>query len=347
MQKEGKAGSYIHSNVKAVKSWLSFNEIEIKNRIRIEGSQETPTLKDERVPTKEELKRILLAADTQQRVACILLAHSGLRPESLGNYEGDDGLKISDLPEIELHPRKHEVSFKKAPSIITVRPQLSKAGHQYFSFLSSEETQYLKEYLEKRMREGQAIDENSPILTSQKDSASKKVGAHITTTNVGDMIRSAIRKAGFRWRPYVLRSFFDTQLMIAESKRLILREHRTFFMGHKGDIENRYTTNKGKLPEEVIEDMRSSFKKASEYLLTMKTEGESSEEQLKKMLREQFLSVAGFKKEDIQKMDLSNLSDEDLNKLAREKLLGVMANNGNKQRVVPLAEVESFITQRV
>jgi hypothetical protein len=33
MKKEGKAGSYIHSKVKAVKSWLSFNEIEIKNKI--------------------------------------------------------------------------------------------------------------------------------------------------------------------------------------------------------------------------------------------------------------------------------------------------------------------------
>jgi len=27
-------------------------------------------------------------------------------------------------------------------------------------------------------------------------------------------------------------------------------------MGHKGDIEARYTTNKGRLPEDVVEDMR-------------------------------------------------------------------------------------------
>ena len=133
--------------------------------------------------------------------------------------------------------------------------------------------------------------------------------------------------------------------MIAESKGLTLRDYRTFFMGHKGDIENRYATNKERLPDEVIEDMHSSFKKASEYLSTMKAEGESSEEQLKKMLKEQFPSVAGFKKEDIAKMDLSTMSNEDLNKLTREKLLGVMANNGNKQRVIPIENVESFICQ--
>ncbi|MGI0090992.1 MAG: site-specific integrase, partial [Nitrososphaerales archaeon] len=229
-----------------------------------EGSQETPTLKDERVPTKEELKRIFLAADPQQRVACVLLAHAGLRPESLGNYEGNYGLKVCDLPEIEVHPRKHELIFKKIPSIVVVIPIISKAGHQYFSFLTSEGCQYAKEYLEKRMRQGEPLDHNSPILTPQKDSTSKKVGSHITTTNVGDMIRSAIRKAVFKWRPYVLRSFFDTQLMIAESKGLTLRDHRTFFMGHKADIKNRYTANKGRLPEQVIEHMRSSFKKASE-----------------------------------------------------------------------------------
>lgn len=37
--------------------------------------------------------------------------------------------------------------------------------------------------------------------------------------------------------------------------------------------------------------------------------------------------------------------DDYLNKLAREKLLGVMANKGNKQRVIPIQSVESFISQ--
>ena len=43
--------------------------------------------------------------------------------------------------------------------------------------------------------------------------------------------------------------------MLAESKGMVLRDYRQFWMGHKGDIENRYTTNKQKLPESVIEDM--------------------------------------------------------------------------------------------
>ena len=48
--------------------------------------------------------------------------------------------------------------------------------------------------------------------------------------------------------------------MLAESKGLVLRDYRQFWMGHKGDIENRYTTNKQKLPETVIEDMRAGLR---------------------------------------------------------------------------------------
>jgi len=36
-------------------------------------------------------------------------------------------------------------------------------------------------------------------------------------------------------------------------------------------------------------------------------------------------------------MDLSPISDEDLHKMARDKLLGIMTNNGAKQKVIILS----------
>lgn len=56
--------------------------------------------------------------------------------------------------------------------------------------------------------------------------------------------------------------------MLAESKGLILKDYRQFFMGHVGDIEHRHTVNKQRLSEEVIEDMRESYSKASKFLET-------------------------------------------------------------------------------
>ncbi len=71
-----------------------------------------------------------------------------------------------------------------------------------------------------------------------------------------------------KWRPYVLRAYSDTQLLVVENHGKISHAYRQFFMGHKGGIEARYTTNKWRLPESVIEDMRQSFQKCEEYIST-------------------------------------------------------------------------------
>jgi integrase len=223
------AGSYIRNTTKVVKSWLAHNGIQLKRKIKIMGANETPTLKDERVPTKEELRRIFLSGSKQARTACALVAHAGLRLESLGNYTGYDGLRIRDFPGLKV--KGSEVSFENIPTMIVVRSALSKARHQYFTFLTEEACNYLKDYLEERLRDDEQLTPESAIV---KPKVAQK--PFIRSVNIGDMMRLAIRSAGFPWRPYVLRSYFDTQLMLAESKGLVLRDYRQFWMGHKGDI---------------------------------------------------------------------------------------------------------------
>jgi len=328
------AGSYLQTTVKVLKSWLNHNDVELRHKIKIRGANETPSLKEERVPTKEELHRILLSGSKQARVASILLAHGGLRPESVGDYRGQDGLTIRDLPEIKIDGPK--ISFESIPTMVVVRSSLSKARHQYFTFLTEEACGYLKDYLEERARNGEKLTADSAIVRPKV--AEKQF---IRTVNIGDMIRVAIRKAGHPWRPYVLRAYFDTQLMLAESKGLVMRDYRMFWMGHKGDIENRYTTNKHRLPQTVIDDMREAYKRSQDYLQT--TKAEVGEEKIKETFKKQLLAVAGFNEEEIAKKDLINMTDEELHNLVRQRLLGVMANNGNRQRVIPLAHVEKYL----
>jgi len=336
MERKGYAGSYIHSTLKAVKSWLAFNRIEVKGKIKIKGSQDTPTLKDERVPTKEELKKIFLSGDKKARVSSVLVAHSGLRIKTLGNYEGEDGLRIRDMPELRVEG--DSVDFEETPALVIVRRELSKAGHQYFTFLSEEGCEYLEDYLEERIRGGEEITIDSPIITP-------KLGMKpfIRAVNIGDSIRTAIRKAGLPWRPYVLRSYFDTQLMLAESKGLVLRDYRQFWMGHKGDVENRYTTNKAKLPESVVEDMREAYKRSQEHLQTTGSE-ESSEDRLRQAFRKQLLLVAGFNQDETENMDISSMSDEELQTIIRNRLLGEKTSDCT-QKVVAVGDVESYVEQ--
>lgn len=337
MEKRGYAGGYIESCLKAIKSWLSFNGIEIKRKIKIRNAQETPTLKDERVPTQDELRRIFLAGDLRERVACVFIAHAGLRLETLGNYDGTDGLRISDLPELRVKGK--DVIFEKVPTLIRVRASLSKRRGEYLTFLSEEGCEYLREYLRMRLRSGERLTEESAILIPK---VAKK--QFISTINIGDIIRKPIRKAGFKWRPYVLRSFFATQLMLAESKGLVLRDYREFWMGHKGDIEHRYTLNK-RLPEDLIEEMRSAYKRAQRFLQTQET---NAKEDVVAMLRKQLLLVAGFKSEEIKEEQLK-LSDEEFQELIRKKLSSAFANNGKtngmRQKVASLEELDKYLEQ--
>ena len=335
MEEKGHAGSYIQSTLKAVKSWLAHNRIELKGKMKVKGTQDTPTLRDERVPTRKELKKIFLSGDKKARVASVLVAHSGLRIKTLGNYEGQDGLRIRDIPEMKVED--DSVNFEQIPPLVIVRKELSKAGHQYFTFLSEEGCEYLKDYLEERIREGEAITLDSPAITPKL-----KMKPFIRAVNIGDIIRVAVRRAGFSWRPYVLRSYFDTQLMLAESKGLVLRDYRQFWMGHKGDIENRYTTNKCRLPESVIEDMREAYRRSQGYLQTTRFE-ETSEEKLRQAFRKQLLLVAGFSQDEVEKMDTSSMSDEELQAIIRKRLLGEKANDCTAQKVVPIEDVESYL----
>lgn len=50
------------------------------------------------------------------------------------------------------------------------------------------------------------------------------VGDHICTPTVGHLLRKAIRGAGFVWRAYVLRKYFDTRMMLAENEGEMLRD---------------------------------------------------------------------------------------------------------------------------
>lgn len=79
------------------------------------------------------------------------------------------------------------------------------------------------------------------------------------------LVRDTFRPR-FQWRPYVLRAYFDTQLLIVESRARMVHDFRVFFMGHKGSIEAKYTTNKGVLPEAFLNEMRDAFKRSEEFL---------------------------------------------------------------------------------
>jgi hypothetical protein len=150
-----------------------------------------------------------------------------------------------------------------------------------------------------------------------------------------------MRAAGFKERPYVLRNYFDSRLLVAESERQILRDFRVFFMGHKGDIEHRYTLNRHKLAPDLVEKMRDSYKRSQKYLQT--TTPVSSEDDIPSKIRKQMLLTVGYKQEEIEKLNLSETSDDAVQDLMKQRLFAVMMNNGQRQKIVSSEEVEKLV----
>ena len=74
MDSKRKSPGYIAGIIKGVKSWLAHNEIELKRKIRISNRNATPTIEDERVPEKEELKALLMYGDERARAKSPFLA---------------------------------------------------------------------------------------------------------------------------------------------------------------------------------------------------------------------------------------------------------------------------------
>ena len=335
LEKEGKAGSYIARFKKVILSWLKFNDIRLQLTVNISGENETPTIVNERVPSKEELARILRKATSRGRVAIAIMAFSGLRPESLGDYEGTDGLRLGDLKELKL---SDEIQFDKIPATVMVKSKLSKARHQYFSFIGEEGVTYIREYLEERRKQGEELTYESPLL--QFDVRGVRKNAFLRTTLVTRDRREAIGQAGLKMRPYVLRAYFSTALDIAESKGLISHPWRQFIMGHKGDIEARYSTNK-RLPPDIIDEMRESYNKCTRFLETRISD--VSEENARLYLQQQLLSAVGYRQDEIDKMNLADIGTDDFQKLLRDKVAGTMASNGSKQKLVPMNEIEKLL----
>ena len=338
MEREGKAGSYIIRYKKVLRSFGRFNNKNVELNINIANDHLSPTIENERVPNKDELSRLLRKATSRGRVSISLMAFAGLRPESLGNYEGIDGLRLKDIKGLRLI---ENIEFEKIPVMVSVKSMLSKARHQYFSFLGEEGATYIKEYLEERRRQGEELDYESPLLQFDNKKAYARKNALLRTTLITRDIRDAIQGAGLKMRPYVLRAYFSTALDIAESKGLISHPWRQFIMGHKGDIEARYSTNK-RLPPDMIEEMRESYRKCLKFLETRISD--VSEDNAKLFLQQQLLSAVGYKQEEIDKIDLTNVSNEDFQQLLRDKVAGAMSDNGAKQKVIPVSDIEQYIS---
>lgn len=263
----GLSGGYIKAIITSTKSWLAHNDVIIKRKINITNVDATPTLAGERVPEAEEMTEIFNRCNLRQAACISLIAKAGLRPESLGNFDATDGLVISDLHGIGVI--NGAFAILEAPVMIKVRSTISKTRHPYLTFLTSNGAKKLVAYLNERLLAGEYLGPDAAVIapyTQYKVGRGKNKGKKFLVTSVIEHdIRKALRPR-FKFRPYVFRAFFATQLLIAESRGLVARDFKSTWMGHQNSIEQVYSTNKGILPRALMEEMKSAFLRCQKLL---------------------------------------------------------------------------------
>jgi integrase len=262
LQEAGRLPSYIAKTFVGIKGWLRFNRADFDQfpRLRIVQGE---SIRDERVPTQEELRRVLSTYSARSRVVALFMAHTGVRPGVLATIDGSDGLRLGDLKDLTLGT---EPNFERVPFHVVVPAKLSKTSIEYHTFGTAELADAVLAYLAERKARGEVLGPSSPVVTVDPMGAGTKLRessrtGFITTPMMTRALRGGLKAILPSARTYVFRAYYSTQMVSAR----IDRDVREAILGHSLGISGRYNLSK-KLHPSVIEELRREYAKAGSFL---------------------------------------------------------------------------------
>jgi integrase len=288
MESQGYKRGSINNYFKAVRSWLTYNGVELTRRIKLNQTE----TKREKVPTPDELELVLKGADTRQAVCSGAVAYGGLRPEVLGQPKVYDGLKLGSLPELDLK----SLEFTKIPTMVFVGKRLSKIHLPYRTFFPKPVCTAITEYLTiRRDKDGEVLTYDSPLVAVNDGWVNRGFrddtrNRHVRSKTISKSIRDAIGGLG-KWRPYDFRHYFLTWMKLAVARGACNEGYRIYWAGQRAKTADVYDLYKDEIPDVIIEDMRQQYKQAQEYLLP-KTQTDEERLRLQSLL--DFAQIQGW-----------------------------------------------------
>lgn len=342
----GRPDQYIKAIWYAVKSWLRFNEVGLEWSPPLDV-QPAATLEAERVPTAEELRRLLSVLSARDRAAVLILASSGVRVGVLANRFEAAGLTLEFLPDLFLGGKVPH--FTKTPAVLRVPAKLSKTRKEYYTFISREASEALIAYLQERRSRGEKLGPESSVIGPEPKAShahfrqGHENALFISGKSLGNVIRIGLRKVmpkGVRVRPHTLRSWTSTQLELAERHGKVTRSVREYFLGHNlKSVELRYNLGK-KLSPASLEELRGTYSRCEPFLSTAPTKSDATEgaDRVLKAL----LEARGMSKEQAQRIDLSEKSDSELVEIFK-KLGATSVASKRLERAVPVDDVPGML----
>ncbi len=292
-QERGRSPAYIRKVLFALRSWLDHSGVEFTRLPKI-GGRDGVTIENERVPSAQDLRRLIGVLSARGRVCTLLMAQSGVRPGVLGSIDASDGLRFGDLPEFDLA----KLEFRRVPFVVRVRSTRDKTGKGYQTFGGPELAEAILAYVHERLARGETLTTDSPLVgalgsgVGREGKGPKRAGTFVSTKSITLDLREGIHRSGLAFRPYVLRARFATACLLGEQHGTVTRDVREFWMGHDlGSVQNRYTLGK-RLTDETVEAMRAAYERTLPFLSLQQAPRTSNEEVYKVILEMAGLDAA-------------------------------------------------------
>ena len=171
--------------------------------------------------TKIELSQVIGAATRRGRAIIALQALSGLRSNVLGSADGTDGLLLSDFLDSEINSTGLQVN--EYPAVFKIRASLNRRIAQGYACLCGEGLIYINEYLGQRMREGEILSYTSPVICSRDRQGLQRHSRNLflPSSHIENEVHRAFMSESIPWRPSILRSYFERNLVLARQNNTI------------------------------------------------------------------------------------------------------------------------------
>lgn len=220
----------VKAYLNAIRQFMSYYDVEPARKFwkemrRVQGKRRGTATRD-RVPSNDELKRIIMHLPIQGKAVIILLATSGLRVGEALNL---------DLQDVHLG------EYSTVKNLIEVRGEFTRNGRSRDAFFSTEAEEVLIEWLRNRERYLHQAMGRSAIY--ERDKHTTKLFP-FTVGTLYNMWHTALKKSGNGERDrvtnihklhiHVLRKLFRTRLGI------ISQDETEALMGHEGYLTSAY-----------------------------------------------------------------------------------------------------------
>jgi integrase len=297
----------------------------------------------DKIPTKEELRKILQAprTDLPTLISMHLIAYAGIRPD--------------DISKLTYGCVRQDLEKDVTPCSIYV-PQ-SKTDSVYITFIPEETVRLLKQYLDRRRAEGEDITDASPLLLDHREFRKTGEIKGVLRKNISRKITEAVRSSGVkreetfgrkvqRLRPYSLRKYFRSNLTGHAPS-----EYIEAWLGHTSGLEHVYGGTRD-LDPTTIERMREMYKKCEPFLIAtiqpleqVDVVKEAKIEALKTMARS-LLGIDLVEAKVARERELGRELDKDEElELFENELKRLREGTHNPQRIVMEEELERYLEE--